>query len=155
MQNLTKNFTYEEVIKSNTAKKYKIDNNPNEKQLENIQRLLDNLLQPLRDKIGEPIIVNSIFRSKKLNQVLKGAYNSQHLANNGAAADIECPNITNAKLFKEIKDNFDFDQLIWEFGDIKEPNWIHVSYVNKDKNRHQILRAFRDTDGKTKYVNWK
>ena len=153
--NLTKNFTYEEVIKSNTAQKYKIDNAPNKKQLENIQRLLDNLLQPLRESIDFPIIVNSIFRSKKLNQVLKGAYNSQHLANNGAAADIECPSIGNAKLFEKIKSDFDFDQLIWEFGDMKEPSWVHVSYVDKLKNRREILRAFRDTDGKTKYVNWK
>lgn len=152
---LSKNFSKEEVIQSPTAKKYKIDNTPNEKQWERIQLLVDNVLQPTRDALNASITVNSIFRSAKLNEKVKGSGTSQHLANKGAAADIECPSLGNKVLFDYILDNLSFDQLIWEFGDKNEPAWVHVSYVSKDRNRNQVLKATKLPNNKTKYSDYK
>jgi hypothetical protein len=71
----------------------------------------------------------------------------------GQAMDIDdvFGHLTNAEMYHFIKDNLDFDQLIWEFGDKKNPNWVHVSYVSKEDNRKRCLKAFKDNKGKTKY----
>lgn len=152
---LSKNFSKKEAIKSPTAEKFKIDNTPNEKQWERIQLLVDNVLQPTRDALETSITVNSIFRSKDLNTKVKGSSTSQHLANKGAAADIECISLGNKVLFDYILENLDFDQLIWEFGDKNEPDWVHISYVSKDRNRNEVLKAIKLPNGKTKYLNYK
>ena len=136
------------------TKKYKIDNTPSKEQWKRIQILVDNVLEPVRVGLDKPLTVNSIFRSAKLNERVKGSGTSQHLANNGAAADIECPSLGNKELFDYILTNLDFDQLIWEYGDkVKGPDWVHVSY-NKDKNRKQVLRCVKDIKGNPKYINF-
>lgn len=149
---LSKHFSKAEMTYSGTAVKYKIPNNPSPVQWGRIEQLVKNVLEPARVGLNSSITVNSGFRCKKLNEKVKGAFKSQHLADNGAAADIECLKLTNAKLFDYIKDNLDFDQLIWEFGTRVEPNWVHVSYVSKTKNRKQVLKCFKDSNNRTKYI---
>jgi hypothetical protein len=144
-----------EVVKSNTAIRKGIDNTPTQEQLDRIIILAEKVFDPLREWVNGPIIINSGFRSGKLNRAIGGSGTSQHCANNGAAFDIDDTfgNATNAEMFNYIKDNLVFDQLIWEFGDNENPNWVHVSYKEGD-NRMQILRAKKNTQGRTYYVNY-
>lgn len=153
MEKLSKNFTLKELIKSDTAEKLQLSNKPNEEQLKNIKSLVVNLLQPLRDLLGKPIIVNSGFRSKALNIAVNGSTTSQHCANNGAAVDIECPTLGNKVLFDTIKNNFIFDQLIWEYGNDSQPDWIHVSYREDQPLRNEVLRAKKNDKGVTTYFS--
>ena len=108
------------------------------------------VFEPLRKWAGGPIKVNSFFRSTSLNEAVGGVSSSQHCK--GEAIDLDdvygCK--SNAEMFMHIRENLDFDQLIWEFGTDMNPNWIHVSYVGKDENRNRCLRAYKE-DGKTKY----
>jgi len=138
---ITKHLSYFEATHSDTAVKNKINNQPNEVQLILIERLASAVFEPLREWANEPIRINSLFRCEELNshKDVKGATTSQHLCRNGAAMDIKSlGKKTNAELFNYIKDNLEFDQLIWEYGTDKNPQWVHVSY-NKGKNRNQIL----------------
>ena len=128
---LSENFTLAEL----TVTSVNAPNIPNEEQIKNLQALVDNVLQPLRDLYGKPIRINSGFRSLEVNKKIKGAPKSQHLK--GEAADISCEN--NALLFRLIRDSFDFDQLLWEKGNDIQPAWVHVSF-SRTKNRKQILR---------------
>lgn len=131
-----KYFTIDEFTRSEAAKKLKIDNTPTEDAIENLNALVDNLLDPLRELYGKPIFVNSGYRSKKLNMLIGGVSNSQHMT--GEAADIEGFDRSvkeNKKLFELIKNSgLPFDQLINE----SNYSWVHVSYSRK-KNRRQIL----------------
>jgi hypothetical protein len=153
---LSKNFSLDEMTRSSTAKSKRIDNTPNEAQIEFMVELCQSVLQPIRDKFG-PVKINSGFRSAKLNTAIGGSTSSQHCCLNGAAADIYFK-LGRAEVFNWIKENLRFDQLIWEFGDENEsldgngPAWIHVSY-NYGKNRNQILKAIKQ-NGKTKYLNF-
>ena len=99
---VSEHFTKKEVTYSPTAEKYGIKNEPSKEQWIRIQTLVDKVLEPLRVGLNNPIIINSVFRSAKLNERVKGAGTSQHLANNGAAADIECPSLGNKELFDSI-----------------------------------------------------
>lgn len=132
---LSKNFGLDEFVKSNKAKQMGIDNTPGPMQIANLSALVQNVLQPLRDAMGFPVIVTSGYRSPALNQAIGGAANSQHM--NGEAADIVGQD--KAKMFNYIKDNLPFDQLIWEAGNSVQPDWIHVSY-RAVGNRKQILQ---------------
>lgn len=121
------------TLKEFTATNRKIPNFPNPSQVENLQKLVKNILDPLRELYGKPITVNSGFRSKALNTVVGGASTSEHLQ--GMAADITAGSKSENKiLFNLIKDNFKFRQLINE----KDFSWIHVSYNEKDL-KQQIL----------------
>lgn len=146
MAQITANFSMEELI----ATSKKAPNIPNEQQAKNIIDLVENILQPARDLIGVPIVITSGFRSKQVNRLVGGAPTSQHCANNGAAADLVCPQKSNRLLFEIIRDNLPFDQLIWEFGTDSEPAWVHVSY-NRNKGRKQVLKAYKSEKGSTKY----
>jgi hypothetical protein len=140
MKRISKHISYKEAVGSNYAKQKGIKNKPNEEQVENMKLLAEKVFEPLREWVGCPIRVNSMFRSKELNSAIKGSSTSSHMK--GEAMDItsmacgkeNCK--SNLEMFHWIKDNLEFDQLIWEFG--KEPKWLHVSY-NKDKNRKQVL----------------
>jgi len=147
---LSENFTLAELTKSSTAKRLGIDNTPNPEQLENLVELCHKVLQPLRDAIG-PIRISSGLRVPELNKAIGGSTTSQHCAINGAAADIDIDD--NKEVFEYIKNNLQFDQLIWEFGNEKQPDWVHVSY-HYGHNRGQVLKAIKK-DGKTKYVPYK
>ena len=146
---LTENFTLQEMIHSNTAIAKGIVNMPNEQQINFIRELCINILQPVREEFGVPIRISSGFRSPRLNVAIGGSTSSQHCALRGAAADIQMDEM-NAEIFNYIKDELIFDQLIWEFGDGQNPDWVHVSF-HKGNNRKQILKAVK-ANGKTKYL---
>ena len=149
--NLSRNLSLKEVTKSNTAERHGIDNQPNEEQLKNLISLAENVFQPCRDYFGRAIYISSGLRSKELNTKIGGSSSSQHCK--GEALDLDCDifgGITNGELFDFIRAKIDFDQLIWEFGDSKNPNWVHVSRKIKGNNRNQILKA-QKIAGKTVY----
>jgi len=156
MKNISKNISYNEAVYSATAKRKGIDNTPNESQLNNMKLLAEMVFEPIRINMATPIYVSSMFRSEALNKAIGGAKSSQHLANNGAAMDLDADVygvVTNEQIFEFAKDNLTFDQLIWEFGDNVNPNWVHISYKAKG-NRGQILIAYKDAEGKTKYTEY-
>lgn len=138
--NLTKNFTLEELTYSSTAKKYGIDNTPNNTELNNLRELAEVILQPIRNKYGKSIVVSSGYRNLRLNKLVKGSPTSQHVK--GEAADIHTVSDTksdNKKLFELIKDmvlkgEIYVGQLINEY----DYNWIHISLPN-NKHKNQIL----------------
>lgn len=129
-----KHFTIEEMTESSTAKAKDIDNTPSQEILAKLQKLIEAILDPLREWYGKPIRVNSGYRCEALNKAVGGkANNSQHLY--GEAADITAGSKEeNKKLFEYIKDNLPFDQLINE----SDFSWIHVSY-REGRLRKQVL----------------
>lgn len=135
MKRISKHISYKEAVGSNYAKQKGIKNKPNEEQVENMKLLAEEVFEPLREWVDAPIKVNSMFRSLELNTALKGSKTSSHMK--GEAMDItSMGGKSNLEMFHWIKDNLEFDQLIWEFG--SEPKWLHVSF-NKDNNRKQVL----------------
>ena len=146
--NLSRNFTLSELIKSDTAIRKGINNNPNAEQIEKLKALCENILQPVRDHFGR-VKVTSGFRSSELCVAIGSSVNSQHAK--AEAADFECMGTDNAELADWINKNLDYDQLILEFYDPSEPNsgWIHCSYV-PEGGRKQFLHAYK-SEGKTKY----
>jgi len=154
MTQISKHLSFKECTYSPTAEKMGIaNNNPTKTQIENMKLLAEKVFEPVRENFKMPIRVTSVFRSFNLNQTIKGSITSQHCS--GQAMDIDmsgAKGISNKDIFNYIKDNLDFDQLIWEFGNSKEPDWVHVSYTNV-KNRKQVLKA-KKTNGKTHYENF-
>jgi hypothetical protein len=153
MEKVSKYVSLKEVTRSNTALRKGIDNTPTFEQLERIKTLAEAVFDPLREWVGGAVKINSGFRSGALNMAIGGSSTSQHCANNGAAFDIDDTfgHKTNAEMFNYIKDNLDFDQMIWEFGTDENPDWVHVSYVSSKANRKQILRAKKNSKNKTYY----
>tara|TARA_R110002072_G_scaffold22204_6_gene77753 strand:- start:2119 stop:2586 length:468 start_codon:yes stop_codon:yes gene_type:complete len=150
---LSKNLTLKEAIKSNTATRKGIDNTPDQWAINNLKALAENIFQPIRDHFGVPIGVSSGFRGKDLNKAIGGSKYSQHMI--GEALDLDADmygKVTNAEIFNYVKNNLDWDQMIWEFGDDEEPNWVHISYKDDGPNRKQIKRARRDEKGRTYYT---
>jgi len=147
---LTAHFDLIEFTRSESAKRHGVSNEPTPEHLKNIITLCTKVLEPLRARFGS-IHISSGYRSKILNHFIGGALNSQH--SEGKAADIDMDDssseTTNTDIFNYIKDNIEFDQLIWEFGDDNKPDWVHVSY-NENHNRKQILRA-KKSGGKSVY----
>ena len=145
---LTRNFSLSELIKSDTAIRLGIDNNPNADQIEKLKALCENILQPVRDHFGR-VKVTSGYRSPELCAAIGSSVNSQHAK--AEAADFEVLGVDNAEVADWINMNCTTDQLILEFYTPGEPNsgWIHCSWV-ADNPRKQLLRAYKE-DGKTKY----
>ena len=155
MTKLSKHLSIKEVAKSNTAARLGIDNTPTVSHLVALKEVAENIFEPLRLHFGVPIGVSSGYRSKALNEAIGGSKRSQH--SHGQALDLDADiygKITNADIFNRIKNHLDFDQLIWEFGDDKEPAWVHVSYVGDGANRGQKLVAYSE-GGRTKYKTYK
>lgn len=150
MENISPNISYIEATRSNIALKYELLNSPHPKALLAMKLLANKVFEPLRKWYGKPITVTSFYRSPKVEARAGRTGKSQHCK--GEAIDIDTANY-NSELFKYIRQNLDFDQLIWEYGDDKSPAWIHVSY-KADGNRRQILRATRDKAGKTSYFDF-
>ena len=148
--NLTKNFTLEEMIKSETALRHGMDNTPGENEIGNLKLLCEKVLQPVRDHFGKGVKVNSGFRHPDVNAKVGGSRTSDHTR--GQAADIEIPGVPNAELAEWIKDNLDYRQLILEFytPGVPDSGWVHVSYVAED-NKKEVLTATKK-DGKTVYL---
>ena len=148
---ISKHISYKEGVHSITAIRKGIDNEPNEEQLANMKLVANNLFEPLRVFINGPIKVNSFFRSPDLNKAIGGSTKSQHCKGQAIDIDDTYGKATNAEMYWWIKENLDFDQMIWEFGSNDNPDWVHVSYVSPDKNRNRCLKAYRE-NGKTKYM---
>lgn len=128
-----KYFTIEELTKSATATRLKIDNTPTAEVVKNLTALVDNTLDPLREIYGKPIRVTSGYRCPRLNKAVGGVANSQHLT--GQAADLcQGSREENRRLFAYLEQYCVFDQLLWENGG----QWIHVSYRADGKNRQQV-----------------
>ena len=141
-----------EATKSITALRLGIDNTPNGDALSNMKELAEKVFEPLRAWVGGAIKVNSFYRSPALNEAIGGSSRSQHCKGQAIDIDDVYGHKTNAEMFNFIKDELSFDQMIWEFGNEDNPDWVHVSYVSEEKNRNRILKAVRD-DGKTKYID--
>ena len=148
---ISEHISYREGVYSTTATRLGIDNTPNDEQLENMELVAEEVFEPLRAYVGGPIKINSFFRSPKLNTAIGGSSKSQHCKGQAIDIDDTFGRATNAEMYHWIKENLEFDQMIWEFGDDDNPNWVHVSYVSEDKNRNRCLKAYKE-DGKTKYT---
>ena len=144
---LSKNFTLSEITKSNTAKRLGIDNAPNQEHLNNMQILIRDLIQPMRDDLG-PIRISSGYRSPVLNRAIGGSTKSQHCK--GQALDLQFwkeGEMCNKEIYDWVlKEGIEFDQMINEF----DFAWIHISLKDKG-NRKQVLEAYKDNDGDTAY----
>jgi hypothetical protein len=153
---LSKHLSLVEVTRSETAKRRGINNQPTAEHLENFKLLAEKVFEPIREHFKVPIHISSGYRSKALNTAIKGSLSSQHCS--GEAIDIDMDGsangVTNKMVFDFIKDNLNFDQMIWEFGTDKNPDWVHVSYKSTGKQRKQILKALK-VNGKTSYVPYK
>jgi len=147
---ISKNISYKEATHSTTAKRLGIDNTPNAEQMSNMRYVAEGVFQPIREHFNVPIYISSFFRSEALNKAIRGSSSSTHIK--GEAMDLDADvfgRINNADIFHFIKDNLEFDQLIWEFGTDDNPAWVHVS-LSKRNNRNQILKAIK-VGGKTHY----
>jgi len=152
MNRISKHISYKEATRSATALRLGIDNKPNEYHLQNMEMVAKKVFEPLREAVDAPIKINSFYRCEELNKAIGGSSKSQHCQ--GRAIDIDdiYGHVSNAYMYYYIKDNLDFDQLIWEFGTNDSPDWVHVSYVDEDSNRKRCLKAIRE-NGKTKYID--
>jgi len=148
---ISKHISYKEGVYSITAIRKGIDNEPNEEQLSNMKLVAEKIFEPVRIHFKVPIKVNSFFRSPDLNKAIGGSTKSQHCKGQAIDIDDTYGKIKNSDIYWWIKDNLDFDQMIWEFGNNDNPDWVHISYVSPDKNRNRCLKAYRE-DGKTKYM---
>jgi hypothetical protein len=150
---LSENLSLAEVVKSNTAKRLGINNNPTPEHLENLKLVAKHIFQPIREHFKKPINVSSGYRSKALNDATPGSSpTSQHCTGEALDLDQDDMNtgVTNKMVFEFIKNNLNFDQLIYEFGNDQNPDWVHVSYESTGRQRKQILRAVK-VNGKTTY----
>jgi hypothetical protein len=151
MQKISKNISYKEGVYSITADRLGLENKPTEEHLANMKEVAEKVFQPLRTWVNAPIKINSFYRSPELNKAIGGSSKSQHCQGQAIDIDDTYGHATNADMFMYIRENLDFDQMIWEFGDDKNPNWVHVSYVSPEDNRNRCLKAYRE-NGKTKYM---
>jgi hypothetical protein len=148
---ISKHLSLAEVSRSETAKRKGINNTPSGEHLENFKKLAENIFEPIREHFGVPIHISSGYRSKELNAAVGGSASSQHCQGEAIDIDMDGTTITNAEIFNYIKDNLNFDQLLWEFGNDSNPDWVHVSYESTGKQRKQILKVIK-ANGKTSYV---
>ena len=146
---LSENLDLSEVIRSESAKRHGISNQPTPEHIENFKLLAEKIFQPIRDHFGVPIRISSGYRSKELNAKIGGSASSQHCKGQAIDIDQDGTSITNRQVFDFIKNNLPFDQLIFEFGDDDNPAWVHVSY-SKNQQRGQVLKAFK-LNNQTKY----
>lgn len=148
---LTNNFSLAEMTKSDTALRLDMDNTPGPEEIDNMTRLCECVLQPVRNHFGKGVKVNSGFRHPNVNAKVGGSKTSDHCK--GMAADIEIPGVANADLAKWIVDNLEFRQVILEFytPGVPDSGWVHVSY-NPSDNKKQVLTATKK-EGKTVYLN--
>lgn len=153
MQYVSPHIDYATAIRSDMAKRNGINNYFTPDQLERMKLLAEEVYEPLVEHFGIPIFISSFFRNKEVNRLIGGSLTSQHLANNGAAMDLDADmneEITNQEVFDYIKDHLPFDQLILE--DIRPDGrigWVHVSYIS-GKCRKEVLKM-RLVNGKKTY----
>ena len=148
---ISDHISYKEGVRSNTATRKGIDNTPNDEQLSCMEKIAEEVFEPLRTYVGGPIKINSFFRCPELNKAIGGSSKSQHCKGQAIDIDDTFGRCTNAEMYHFIKENLDFDQMIWEFGNDDNPDWVHVSYVSSEDNRNRCLKAYKE-NGKTKYM---
>ena len=147
---ISKHISDKEGVYSRTAIRLNINNKPNDNQMQNMCLIAEEVFEPLRVWVGGPIKINSFFRSPKLNKAIGGSTKSQHCHGQAIDLDDTFGRATNAEMYEFIRKYLDFDQMIWEFGDEDNPDWVHVSYVSPEKNRNRCLQAYKE-NGKTNY----
>ncbi len=150
MKKISKHITYKEGTRSVTALRLGIENKPSEYELQNMELIAEKVFEPLRKAVNGPIKINSFYRCEELNKAIGGSSRSQHCQGRAIDIDDVYGYVSNSYMYYYIKDNLDFDQLIWEFGTDTEPDWVHVSYVDGDSNRKRCLLAYKE-NSKTKY----
>lgn len=134
---ISKYLNLDTLTRSTKAKKYKISNLPNAEQTENLKNICTQIYDKLHEYFKGNLIISSGFRSEKVNTLVGGAKNSSHMK--GEALDIEGTNgVSNKEIFEYVQKNFTFDQLIWEFGNVNNPAWVHVSLA-KTTNRNSVF----------------
>ena len=148
---ISKHISYKEAVYSRTAQRLDIYNHPDNVQKDNMLLIAKKVFEPLRKWVKGPIKINSFFRSPDLNKAIGGSGKSQHCQGQAIDLDDTFGKATNAEMFNYIKENLDFDQMIWEFGDEDNPDWVHVSYVSEEDNRNRCLKAYKK-NSKTKYA---
>lgn len=147
---ISEHISKKEATFSATATRRGIDNTPGEYELQNMELIAEKVFEPLRKHVNGPIKINSFYRSEELNKAIGGSSRSQHCQGRAMDLDDTYGYMSNADMYNYIKDNLDFDQMIWEFGTEENPDWVHVSYVDADSNRKRCLQAYKE-NGKTKY----
>lgn len=150
---ISEHLTLAELIRSESAKRNGISNMPTEEHIANLKLLAENIFEPIRANFRCPILISSGYRSKELNAKIggvSGASISQHCLGQAIDIDMDGTNygVTNAEIFNYIKTKLPFDQLIWEFGNDTNPDWVHCSYSNR--HRREVLRATK-LNGITNY----
>jgi len=149
---ISKHISYHEGTYSQTGVRRDLDNTPDDRQLKCMEEVAENVFEPLREWVGGPIKINSFFRGEPVNTAIGGSRKSQHMKGQGIDIDDTFGHKTNAEMYHYIKDNLDFDQLIWEFGTDKNPNWLHISWVSHRPNRKKLTVA-KKVNGKTRYIH--
>ena len=152
MDKISAHVSYHEGTYSRTGERRGLDNTPNKEQLKCMKEVAENLFEPLREWVGGPIKINSFFRGEPVNTAIGGSTKSQHMKGQAIDIDDTFKHKTNAEMYYYIKDNLDFDQMIWEFGTDKNPNWLHISWVSHRPNRKKLTIA-KKVNGKTKYIH--
>lgn len=148
---ISKHISYKEATRSVTALRLGIENKPSEYDLQNMELIAEKVFEPLRKAVNGPIKINSFYRSEQLNKAIGGSGRSQHCQGRAIDIDDNYGYMSNNDMYNYIKNNLDYDQLIFEFPDKDgKASWIHVSYVDGDSNRKRCLLAYKD-NGKTKY----
>ena len=140
MEKISEHITWKEATFSETAVRHGIKNEPDEDAIFNMKFTAE-AFEKIRNHFGVPIFISSFFRSKELNLKIGGAESSQHCT--GQAIDIDADRfggVENKELFAFIYKHIDFDQLIWEYGDNKNPDWVHFS-INIKRSRREVLKA--------------
>lgn len=128
------NFLMSELIHSDTAIRHNINNMPDINSLDNMLELIVHCLQPIRDKLGKPMIITSGYRNSQVNKLVGGASNSQHTK--GQAVDFNVQGMPVSRVIEYIKTmDIEYDQLINEYN-----SWVHISY-NKGHNRKQCFKV--------------
>ena len=152
MENISKHISWHEGTYSRTGERKDLDNTPNEDQLKCMKEVAENLFEPLREWVGGGIKINSFFRGEPVNTAIGGSTRSQHMKGQAIDIDDTFGHKTNAEMYHYIKDNLDFDQMIWEFGTDKNPNWLHIRWVSHRPNRKKLTIA-KKVNGKKKYIH--
>ena len=147
---ISEHITYNESIKSSTAIRKGIENIPKEYELQNMGLVAEKVFEPLREWVKGPIKITSFFRCEELNKTIGGSSKSQHCEVRAIDVDDIYNYKSNAEMFYFIKNNLNFDQLIWEYGNSHNPDWVHLSFISETQNRQRVLQAFR-VNNKTEY----
>ena len=151
---LSNHVSLAEFCHSDTAKRRGIDNTIKDPaHLASAKLLCEKVFEPIREHFGVPIHISSGYRSAALNRAVKGSASSQHCR--AEAMDIDADRygkVTNKEIFDYIREHLDWDQMIWEFGNDSQPDWVHVSF-KATGNRRQILKAIKE-GASTEYVKY-